>query len=342
MHFKRLNPAPVILAVAVLALVCGVRLLRWDFPERLERMTYDLRVRAAQQFPAPAATNLAFVAMEESSIKTVKSGRLGYRYGLYWPRQVYGRLVEELAAEGATAVAFDVLFGELRPDHPMVEMAGGPPMESDDFFALQMRRAGNVLIPATPDVTPPNLFATNALALGDISTDKDSDGILRRVKAFRTIRRWHPILRQFADQPDPDHPEIRLDVSSARFASGKILLPQAGATNEIEIPVDAENNFALADFLGDKLPPGWPAKAKAFTDERVWHMGIVLAAQELKLDLAHADVDLPRGKITLRGANGVERVIPTDTDGYFYVDWRLMPNRSAFAPCAGGKPALAG
>ena len=89
--------------------------------------------------------------------------------------------------------------------------------------------------------------------------------------------------------------------------------------------MDAETNFELADFVGDKLPPG-SAKAKAFTDERVWHMGIVLAAQELELDLAHADVDLPEGSITLHGTNGVERVIPVDADGYFYVDWRLTPN----------------
>jgi len=327
-NFKPLKRTPVLLAVAVLVLVCYIRLLRLDFFERMERMTYDLRVRAAQKFPAPAATNLAFVSMEESSIRAVKSGKLGYRYGLYWPRQVYGRLVEELSAEGAKAVAFDVLFGELRPDHPPVQMANGGLMESDNFFALQMRRAGNVLIPLTPEVTPPDLFATNALALGDISTEKDSDGVLRRAQAFCIYRRWHRIIQQFADRPDPDRPEIRLDASRARFAPGKIILPQSGATNEIEIPVDAENNFELADFLGHKLPPGWPPKAGAFTDQRVWHMGIVLAAQELKLDLDHADVDLPRGKIILRGISpggSITRVIPVDADGNFYVDWRLTP-----------------
>ncbi|HUA68686.1 MAG TPA: adenylate/guanylate cyclase domain-containing protein, partial [Candidatus Saccharimonadales bacterium] len=78
--------------------------------------------------------------------------------------------------------------------------------------------------------------------------------------------------------------------------------------------------------VGGKLAPGMPPKAKAFTDERVWHMGIVLAAQELKLDLDHADVDLPDGRITLRGPNGLVRVIPVDSQGYFYVDWRLTPN----------------
>lgn len=327
MKFKRLKRTPLILALSVLALVCGVNALHLDFFERLERMTYDFRVRATRHFPAPVATNLAFVAMEESSIKAVKSGELGYSFGLLWPRQVYGRLVDELAAQGAEAVGFDVIFGELRPDHPLVQMADGVHFEeSDDFFAEQMRRAGDVILATTPDLVPPRLFRTNAFALGDISTEKDSDGILRRVKAFRDLRQWHPIIRQFAEKPDPDRPGISLDLDRARFASGKIILPQTGATNEIEIPVDAANNFELADFFGDKLPPGSPPKAPAFVTERVWHMGIVLAAQELKLDLAKAVVDLPQGKIILRGAHGVERVIPVDAKGYFLVDWRLTPN----------------
>ena len=55
-------------------------------------------------------------------------------------------------------------------------------------------------------------------------------------------------------------------------------------------------------------------------------MGVVLAAQELQLDLAKAEVDLKQGRITLRGAGGVERVIPVDAEGYFYIDWCLPPN----------------
>jgi len=325
--FKRLKRTPLIIALAVMALVCGVYMLHLDFLERLERMTYDLRVRAAEHFPSPVATNLAFVSIEESSIKTIKSGRLGYSFGLLWPRQVYGRLVDELAAQGAEAVGFDVLFGELRSDQPPVLMADGVHTEeSDDFFAKQMHRAGDVILAITPDLTPPSLFVTNALALGDISTEKDSDGILRRVKAFRDIRQWHPIIRQFASQPDPDRPEISLDLDHARFAPDKIILPQSGATNAVEIPVDADNNFELADFLGDRLPPNLPPKAKAFTVKRIWHMGIVLAAQQLKLDLSKSTVNLPGRRITLRGANGVERVIPIDDKGYFLVDWRLTPN----------------
>ena len=202
MQFKRLKRAPVILVLLVLALVGGLRLRNPDFFDRLERMTYDLRVRTAQKFPAPTATNLAFVSMEDSSIAAIRHGLLGRPYGLYWPRHVYGRLVEELSAQGAKAIAFDVLFGELRPDHAPVEMVVGDPIESDDFFALQMRRAGNVISAFTTEVTPPDLFTTNCLALGDISTEKDSDGVLRRIKSFNL--KWHPAFKSASRQWEID------------------------------------------------------------------------------------------------------------------------------------------
>ncbi len=321
MKFKRFKRTPLLIALSVLALVCGVCALHLDFLERLERMTYDLRVRAASGFPAPAATNLAFVSIEESSIKAVQDGQLGYRFGLLWPRQVYGRVVDELAAQGAEAVGFDVLFGELRPDHPSVQIGTNifQREESDNFFADQLHRAGNVILAMTPELSPPRLFATNALALGDISTERDTDGILRRVKAFRDVRHWHPLFEMAATS-------FGLDLSGAKFVPGKIILPQTGTTNCVEVAVDAENNFQISDFAGDKLPPGVAPTAKAFTTERVWHMGILLAAQQLKLDLAKSTVDLPGGRIILRGANGLERVIPVDADGYFLVDWRLTPD----------------
>ena len=286
-------------------------------------MTYDLRARAALHFAAPAATNLAFISVEESSITAVKSGKLGYRYGLYWPRQVYGRLVEELSAQGAKTAAFDVLFGELRRDHPPVQMADGGLMESDDFFALQMRRAGNVLLAVEPGLVPPDLFLTNAYALGDISTEKDSDGVLRRVKSFRFIRRWHPLIEDAAQKNG-------LHLNDILIEKDRIVLPlEDGQT--LEIPLDGNGEM---DIKSRKALGGQPTKARPFADERVWHMGIVLAAQELKLDLDHADVDLPHGRITLRGANNVKRVIPVDTDGYFYIDWRLTKDDPHLARAA--------
>ena len=313
MQFKRLKRAPVILVLLVLALVGGLRLRNPDFFDRLERMTYDLRVRAAHQFSTPTATNLAFISIEESSIAAVKnSEQLGFHYGLYWPRQIYGRLVEELSAQGAKTVAFDILFDSLRHDHPAVVLADGRLLESDEFFAQQMRLAGNVLIAVTPEISPPKLFTTNALDHGDISAGKDSDGILRRARAFCIVRHWHPLLENAALKNG-----LKLDALIVE--KNKIILPLTnGGTLEIALDENGE-----MDVKSKKTPTPQPAKARPFTDERVWHMGIVIAAQELKLDLAHAEIDLPHGKITLHGAGGIRRVIPVDADGTFYIDWRL-------------------
>ena len=54
-----------------------------------------------------------------------------------------------------------------------------------------------------------------------------------------------------------------------------------------------------------------------------------MAARDLKLDLDHADVDLPRGKIVLHGAHGVERTIPVDAKGYFYIHWQLTATNAS-------------
>ena len=313
MKLSRLKRTPLVLAVSVLALVCGLRALHLDFPERLERMTYDLRVRAAHNFPDATATNLAFVSIEESSIAAVKnSEELGFHFGLYWPRQIYGRVVEELSAQGAKSVAFDILFDSLRHDHPAVVMANGRDlMESDDFFAQQMRLASNVLIAVTQEISPPKLFATNALGHGDISAGKDSDGILRRARAFCLVRHWHPLIENAAVNNN-----LKLD--ALLVEKNKIIFPLTNGET-LEIPLDENGEMDIKSKKNSTAP----AKAKPFTDERVWHMGIVLAAQALSLDLDHAEIDLPHGKITLRGAGGIQRVIPVDSDGVFYIDWRL-------------------
>ncbi len=317
MQFKRLKRAPVLLALTVIAIVCGVRIWNPEFADRLERMTYDLRVRYAQEQPAPVATNLAFVEMDDASIQAVSRGLVGgQRFGLYWPRQIYGRLVDELTAEGARAMAFDVLFGEKRPDHPQVQMTDGTTMESDDFFAVQIQRASNVISAYTPEVMPIDLFATNSLALGDISTVKDEDGVLRRMKSFNL--KWHPVFRMLARQ-------TKIDLSQARIKPDKIVLVLPNGQTQ-PVALDHDGNFDLTDFVGDTIPKGYKRFDKPFV--RVWDLGIVLAAQGLKLDLDRAVVDLPHGKIVFPGPNGMERTIPVDSEGFFYINWQLTPTSS--------------
>ncbi len=297
MQPKPIKHVPVLIACGIIFLVGLIQWSRLDFFEGLERMTYDMRARQALKHSPTVATNLGFVFISDASIDFVLTNSpIGYRFGLKWPRSVYGRLLEELAAQGARAVGLDIVFGELRPDHPPVQMADGGLVDSDDFFALQMRRANNVILAVPEDLTPPPLFLTNALVLGDVSTHKDyPEGTLRRAQAFRISRKWHSAFRQLAADP-----ELGVDLRLARVVSGQVILPRSGA-DQIKFPLDQEGNFDLADFYGDKLPPGAARRAKPFTEERVWHMGIVLAALGLNLDLARAEIDLVHGRITLTG-----------------------------------------
>jgi len=316
----RLNRAPLWIALGVILVVCLLHSARLDLFERIEAVTYDMRVRQALRHNPPATNLFAFVYLDEKTLDAVQDGSLGYRFGLYWPRQVYGRLLGELSAQGAEAVALDVIFGELRPDHPPVQMQNGALVESDEFFAHELRRCSNSILALTPHVTPPPLFLTNAWARGDISTDKDPDGILRRVRAFRTYRTWHPAFLQLESDP-----QYGVDLSKAVAEPGKLVLPRSNG-DPIVVPLDEEGRFELADLAGDKLPPGTEAKARPFVEQRVWHMGVVMAARHLDLRLDHAEVDLEHGRIELRGPGGVVRRLPVDRDGCFLVNWALTPN----------------
>ncbi|MEO7299479.1 MAG: CHASE2 domain-containing protein, partial [Verrucomicrobiota bacterium] len=264
MKLKSVKLAPVLIAAFTITLACLLQSPffnnRFDFLQQLEWKTYDQRVRLAQKFPRPCATNLAFVQIDEVTLKTLS--------GLTWPfpRQIHGKLVRDLAAQGAKSVGFDVLFPDLRGLDSPVLLQDNSIVESDDFFAQQVRLAGHVILAVEPDTTgrstspdeqaarrsqlvfPPPLFATNAMALGAITATSESDGVLRRVKPFTD---------------DPEH-------------------------------------------------------------GRIWHMGILLAAEELGLDLSKPVLE--SGRLILNGPNGVQRIIPVDNEGFFCIEWSMPPD----------------
>lgn len=351
MKFRPLKQAPVLITSGILVVVCGVRVLELDFFEHLERTTYDLRVRLAGRFPSPASTNLGFVFISDESIAAVNRGLLGRSYGLYWPRHIYGRMFRELAAQEAEAVAFDVLFADLRTDHGQVPVSaaqwpeiesflatlrpGEAPasytdgdekmlaVDSDDYFAWQLRRGNTAILAAEGNTLPAELFATNAAALGDIAADRDSDGVLRRARAFRDYRIWDRVLLAAASGTDVDLSKTRVSASQLEFFTGSGRPALDGSGKPVTIKLNERGEFDAAEHLDQRPPSGERIWRKPFTTMRVWHMGIVLAAQELKLDLAAAEVDLAGGRIVLRGANGVHRTIPVDQHGYFNINWEL-------------------
>ena len=165
MKLKTLKRAPIYIAAGVIMLVCAAQALHLDMFERLEDMTYDWRVRMAVNHSPLLATNLGFVTISDDTIADVNRGIAGGQFGLYWPRHLYGRVASELSAQGAKAVAFDILLGELRPDHLPV-VVGGREIESDDYFAQLIKKSGNVILAAEQNVIPPPLFQKKRASTG--------------------------------------------------------------------------------------------------------------------------------------------------------------------------------
>ena len=121
-------------------------------------------------------------------------------YGLKWPRLVYGRALRELNGQQPKAVAFDVLFAELRKKDPQETLPDGSLMPSDEFLASQLSESGYVILGAEQDLLPARLFRNAAWKVGDISTTRDPDGVLRRARAYQDYPVWHFIIEAIARQ----------------------------------------------------------------------------------------------------------------------------------------------
>jgi len=285
--------------------------------QRLEWMTYDWRVRLAHNYASHSsqdATNLGVVEISDNTIAAVNSGEFGYQFGLYWPRQVYARGLEELSRQGAKAVAFDVLFAEKRPDQPPVLLPDGSSIASDDYFARQLKASGNAIVAAGQGLLPNPLFMTNAWRVANITTERDADGVLRRDQAFSEYKDWHWIIKQVAAA-------YGFNLSKTRTEPGKITFYQRDA-EPVVFPTDSHGMIDTTNVV-NPVPPGVPPHFLPFTTIRVWSMGIVMAAYQLKLDLDKSEIDLPNHRIVLHGEHGLTRFIPVDSHGYFYIDWSM-------------------
>jgi hypothetical protein len=224
---------------------------------------------------------------------------------LYWPRHIYGRLVQELSAQGAKAIGLDILFGELRPDHK-TKLRDGTVVSSDAYFTNAMAQAGKRCLGATPEVMPHPIFRAASLSMGHISTRPDADGVLRRVRAFLDHRIWHA---EILKQAQLNGWTLR----RRRCHQTNWLLIQGTKTNRVSLTEDGL--FNPYELAGRQPPGGFVRLARAYEDMRVWHLGIVLAAMELGADVSRAQVDLKRGRITLSPTNGAARVLPVDGEG---------------------------
>ena len=328
MKWKPSSLVPVVICAGVTLATCFLEWLGdrdlFDPGQRVEWITYDWRVRLAAQSSPTVATNLGVVTITDESIEAVLAGdgTLPYRFGLQWPRQVYARLVNELHAQQAKAVGFDIVFAELRPDHPSA-LVEGEAINSDEFLARELRRAGNTILAAKDSVPPAELFRTNAWASADISAHREVDGILRRSQAYSVATVWHPTIRQAARS-------FGWKLAEARIEKGRILFPRDDRKTIVFDQLllntaqefDAASLEAQLDESPDKKPqpPRWERPSSR---ERFWQLGILLAARGLDLDLSRARIDLERGRIEIPDVRGAIHEIPVDREGRFLIDWSI-------------------
>lgn len=298
----------------VIGSLCLVEVLQsggWNFGiQRWEWIIYDslMQSTANKRQDDGSVAKLGFVEIRDESILSIADGSLGFQFGLYWPRHLYAKLLDELSAEGAKTVAFDVLFAEPRADHARIKLANGDVVPSDEAFAQSLTTSGIGILAASEDVIPDDLFLSTKVPIGDISAVKDADGVLRRAKPYNDHQRiWHRAIRQ--------HAAIQsLALTKAKLSNDGITIPHLGSEPGFLIRLDSEGRFNPADLDQNGSP------AKPFKTLRIWHMGIMLAARSLGLDLEKAE--LIGQRLTIPGTNGISRTIPLDEDGFFLIDWK--------------------
>ena len=280
---------------------------RHDLLHGLELTLFDWRVRQAADSANTLSPKLRLVLAGDSTIQSLRLRYpLGEVFGVTFPRQLYARVLRELGAQGTKVVAFDVLLSDDRPDHPGVSLPGSTnQVSSDGFFADQIAAHGRVVLGTLADDPPTPRFRNVAYALGGVDSPRDIDGSARRVRTFVDCR--------------------YIGSQVINYATKRGLYVELDPTNSVHLIDPAGERGLVLPVTPDgqvELPMGGARiSVPAFEERRVWHMGIVLAAEELGLDLASAKVGAHQ--IVLTGTNGVRRVIATGPGNTMMVDWSV-------------------
>lgn len=317
---KGMDLAPVEREVRTLRLSESEDLQRLDILQRLEWALFDWRVRLALGSDTNPS-QVGLVLAGDESVERLSVGEpLPYtdeKYDLFWPRwPVYGRVLRELRSQGASAIAFDVLFLDRRYSDDALTLVRrkGDQLEtnrvpSDQSFGAEIRKPGSPVIAAMlPGSLPAPLFHAAVRELGDVASPNDSDSVARRIRVASRMKWVNPAIGVFGHQRGVNC-EVNSDDGTVTVSGGAEFGP------DLVLKPDAEGRIELP------MRRGLTQKVKVFEEKWVWHLGIALAAQVLKLDLDSAQWEADG--VRLRGDQGVERFIPVDPFGYLVVDWRL-------------------
>lgn len=238
---------PLLIAVGAIIAASLLPIVSYYFPNNflnsVELRTYDWRMRQAAKADAAVSTNLAACYIDLKSVDWFKE-TLKVRFP--YPRKVHGLITRELGYEGATAVAFDVMFNEEFPMDGLVEADYGPlgAEGSDQFFARQMKEAGNVFIAeGNVDDPPDSLFANAAKDVGSILTQEEhSDcNVVRRIRPVVIgtdgRSRWNLGVLLAAS-------ELGIDLEKATITKRGITFPDAPGGQRY-LPLDRDGSMLI-------------------------------------------------------------------------------------------------
>jgi class 3 adenylate cyclase len=303
--------------VSVTADLSSEKASNLDPLQLIELSLFDWRVALAKGNHPPVSPDLALVAIQDETIERLRHGfPFGEPYGLLLPRFLFGRALRALADEGVRLVAFDTVLTEERGDHPAVEVAPGQFTGSDAFFAEQMRASQRAVLASPLGAPPAALFRSSGVTLGAVDRTIDSDGVTRRVPAFLDHRLLSLPLLRFASRRQLEVRwqgsnqlqfvnHLQLETNSLPIGTNGSVVVGIGKTG------DSITNFAKGRI---ELP--------ALATQRVWNMGILMAASRLGLDLAAAR-SVP-GFIMIPSTNGPPLSVPIDRSNNLLISWSLL------------------
>lgn len=257
--------------VTVALLVAAMAAADWVISEkegmaglqRLELASYDWRLRRVSLDPAVGeGTGIVFISDEDQR-------HLQNEFQVHWPvpRWFHAVVLDELAAQGATTVAYDVFFIRRRDDGPAPE-GGHADLDSDEAFARSIKQFGSVILGASVGTAlgseglepPAPLFRDAAYAVGHAAGLADRGGALRRVQPFID---------------DPVHGRIwqlgfaaaartlGWQLDKATFTPDEITIPDRHGASQ-QIPLDGAGHFLIPWRLSPSMPGS--ARITHFTD----------------------------------------------------------------------------
>lgn len=191
----------------------------------LENKTYDKRMRSTSKFTQPC-DDICVIGIDQDSINKALAD---FNWGWPWPRSAYAEIVDFMKEGNASSITFDVFYTE-----PSVY---GP--EDDEVFAEACRNSGKVIHTMfvsddNQPLFPIQNIRDSAALLGNITSAKDSDDVIRRARlSYMLDGTEYPalgvaplLLEEGAFEEDGDYEYYKNSIPSSK--DGTVLLRYKG------------------------------------------------------------------------------------------------------------------